>query len=91
MALAASPALAAKKKPFTPKKVHLTSPAYGAFRVKYVDKTHKLTGSGGNPSCAPGVNWTLDGKLTHAAFTGTISIKLANGQTANSSLSANRQ
>ncbi len=72
-------------------KLHLTSPAYGEFRVKYVDKTHKLTGSGGNPSCAPGVSWTLDGKLTHSAFTGTIAIKLANGQTASSSLSASRQ
>ena len=72
-------------------RLHLNSPAYGIFAVKYVDKTHKLTGSGGNPSCAPGVTWTLDGKLTHAAFTGTVSIKLAHGQTASSSLTANRQ
>jgi hypothetical protein len=72
-------------------RLHLNSSAYGIFVVKYVDKTHKLTGSGGNPTCAPGVTWTLDAKLTRAAFTGTVSIKLANGQTATSSLTANRK
>jgi hypothetical protein len=72
-------------------KLHLISPAYGTFTVSYSHKTHKLTGSGGNPSCAPGVSWQLDGKLTKASFTGSISIKLANGQSASSSLTANRQ
>jgi hypothetical protein len=72
-------------------KLHLISPAYGTFTVTYSQKTHKLTGAGGNPPCAPGVSWTLDGTLTRATFTGNISIKLANGQSASSSLTANRQ
>ena len=72
-------------------KLHLNSPAYGAFTVTYSQKTHKLTGGGGNPSCAPGTTWQLNGKLTKASFTGTIAIKLSNGQTASSSLTANRQ
>ena len=71
--------------------LHLTSPAYGEFIVKYSQKTHKLTGSGGHPSCAPAVTWALDGKLTHAAFTGSVSIDLGNGQKASSTLTANRQ
>jgi hypothetical protein len=72
-------------------RLHLSSPAYGEFNVKYVLKTHKLTGSGGHPPCAPGVSWTLAGTLTHAAFTGNVSIDLGNGQTASSTLTANRQ
>jgi hypothetical protein len=70
-------------------RLNLTSPAYGTFDVKYVDKTHKLTGSGGNPPCAPGVTWKLDGKLTHASFTGTVTITLPSG-TATSTLTARR-
>lgn len=72
-------------------RLHLISPAYGNFTVTYSQKTHKLLGTGANPSCAPGVSWQLDGKLTHAAFTGKVTIKLANGQTASSSLTAGRQ
>ncbi|HEX6457661.1 MAG TPA: hypothetical protein VF032_01985 [Thermoleophilaceae bacterium] len=72
-------------------RLHLISPSYGTFTVTYVDKTHKLTGSGGNPSCAPNVTWSLDGTLTHSAFTGSVTIDLGNGQTASSSLTANRQ
>jgi hypothetical protein len=72
-------------------KLHLVSPAYGTFTVTYSQKTRKLVGSGGNPSCAPGVNWQLAGKLTHSAFTGNVTITLANGQSASSSLTANRQ
>ena len=72
-------------------KLHLISPAYGTFSVSYSHKTHKLTGGGADPSCAPGVSWQLDGSLTKASFTGTIGIKLAGGQTASSSLTANRQ
>jgi hypothetical protein len=71
--------------------LHLNSPAYGEFTVKYVHKTHKLTGSGGHPPCAPGVSWALDGKLTHAAFTGNVSIDLGNGQKASSTLTVNRK
>src|SRR5919204_5555039 len=56
--------------------LHLISQAYGTFKVTYVDKTHKLTGSGGNPSCAPNVTWSLDGKLTRGSFNGTVSINL---------------
>jgi hypothetical protein len=71
--------------------LRLNSPAYGAFKVTYSQKTHKLTGGGGNPPCAPGVTWQLDGTLTHASFNGTVSIKLANGQSASSSITATRQ
>ena len=70
-------------------RLHLNSPAYGSFSVKYVDRTHKLTGIGGNPSCAPDVTWELDGKLTHASFTGTVTIHLPSG-TATSTLTARR-
>jgi hypothetical protein len=71
-------------------KLHLIAPAYGTFSVAYSQKTHKLTGSGANPSCAPGVSWQLDGSLTRASFTGTISITLPNNQSASSSLTASR-
>jgi hypothetical protein len=70
--------------------LHLSSPAYGEFTVKYVHRTHKLTGSGGNPPCASGVTWKLDGTLTHARFTGNVTITLPSG-TATSTLTANRQ
>jgi hypothetical protein len=72
-------------------RLHLISPAYGTFTVTYSLKTHKLVGTGANPSCAPGVSWQLDGTLTRAAFTGNVTIKLANGQSASSSLTASRQ
>jgi len=72
-------------------KLHLISPAYGTFTVTYVYKTHKLTGTGGNPSCAPGVTWSLDGTLTHASFNGTVTINLPNQPPATSTLTANRQ
>jgi hypothetical protein len=71
-------------------RLHLISQSYGTFTVTYVAKTHKLTGSGGNPPCAPGVTWSLDGRLSRTAFTGNISIALSNGQTASSTLTANR-
>ncbi|HEY7629828.1 MAG TPA: hypothetical protein VH817_03965 [Thermoleophilaceae bacterium] len=72
-------------------RLHLSSQAYGTFSVKYVQKTHKLTGSGGNPPCAPGVTWKLDGKLTKTSFTGSVTISLPGNQTATSTLTANRQ
>ncbi len=72
-------------------RLSLRSPAYGTFDVRYVDRTHKLTGSGGNPPCAPGVTWELDGKLTHARFTGTVTIHLPNQPPATSTLTADRQ
>jgi hypothetical protein len=71
-------------------KLKLNSPAYGSFNVSFSQKTHKLTGTGGNPSCAPGVTWKLDGKLTKTAFTGTVTITLPS-QTATSKINATRQ
>jgi hypothetical protein len=71
-------------------RLKLTSPAYGAFNVSYSQKTQKLTGTGGNPSCAPGVTWKLDGKLTKKAFTGTVTITLPS-QTATSTINATRR
>ena len=71
-------------------RLKLNSPAYGTFTVSYSQKTKRLTGSGGNPSCAPGVTWKLDGKLTKSAFTGTVTITLPS-QTATSTINATRQ
>lgn len=71
-------------------RLHLNSPAYGAFLVTYNAHTHKLTGSGGKPSCAPAVTWKLNGKLTRTSFNGSVSIDLGNGQTASSTLTAAR-
>ncbi len=70
--------------------LHLVSPAYGAFLVTYSARTHKLTGGGGKPACAPAVTWKLNGRLTRASFTGSIAIDLGNGQTASSTLTATR-
>jgi hypothetical protein len=72
-------------------KLHLASPAYGTFTVTYVHKTHKLTGIGGNPPCAPNTLWKLDGKLTHGSFTGRVTINLPNNTIATSTLTAKRQ
>jgi hypothetical protein len=71
-------------------KLNLSSPAYGTFNVSYSLKTKKLTGTGGNPPCASGVTWKLDGKLTKSAFTGTVTITLPN-QTATSTINATRR
>src|SRR5205814_9031647 len=59
-------------------KLHLISPPYGTFTVTYVYKTHKLTGTGGNPSRAPGVTWSPDGTLPHASLHGSATINLPN-------------
>jgi hypothetical protein len=72
-------------------KLKLKSPAYGSFNVSYSQKTQRLTGIGENPSCAPGVAWMLDGKLTKSAFTGTVRITLPTGQIATSTINATRQ
>jgi hypothetical protein len=71
-------------------KLKLNSPAHGKCNVSYSQKTQKLTGTGGNPSCAPGVTWKLDGKLTKKALTGTVTITLPS-QTATSTINATRQ
>jgi hypothetical protein len=71
-------------------KLNLNSPAYGAFNVSYSQKTKKLTGTGGHPSCAPDVSWKLDGTLTKGAFRGTVTITLPN-QTATSTINATRR
>jgi hypothetical protein len=71
-------------------RLKLNSPAYGAFLVTYSQRTQKLTGSGGNPPCAPGVSWKLDGKLTKTSFTGTVTITLPS-QTATSTINATRR
>ena len=58
------------------------SPAFGTMNVRYTYPSGTLTGSGKDPTCAPGISWSLTGKFTAKTFNATANITLPGGSTA---------
>ena len=67
-----------------------SSPGFGQVNAKFVFLTHKLTATGRDPACAPGVSWTFSGTWGSRKLTGTAQITLPNNQTATSTISLTR-
>jgi hypothetical protein len=70
--------------------IKATSKAFGTLTLTHNASTGALTGSGANPTCAVNLKWSVRGKFAGKKFTGTVTIKLANGSTAVSALSLTR-
>ena len=66
------------------------SQAFGALKLTYVAATGKLTGGGGNPPCAAGLTWTIDGTFTATSFAGKVNITLPDKTTAVSDIALTR-
>lgn len=71
-------------------KVKQNTAAFGAMLVSYKHATNKVTGSGKDVACRPGLTWALTGKLTSSKFTGTVNINLPDGTTATAKLAATK-
>ncbi|MHB8643348.1 MAG: hypothetical protein ACYDA3_10755 [Gaiellaceae bacterium] len=67
-----------------------SSQAFGALKLTYVAATGKLTGGGGNPPCAAGLTWTIDGTFTGKTFAGKVNITLPDKTTAVSDIALTR-
>ena len=55
------------------------SPAFGTMNVTYAYPSGTLTGSGKDPTCAPGISWMLTGKFAAKKFNATANITLPGG------------
>lgn len=65
--------------------------AFGAVDLIYDYAAQTLTGSGSNPPCAGGLQWTLNGSFPNPnTFAGTVTITLPNGTVATSQLALTR-
>ena len=62
--------------------------AFGQRTITYSHRTRKVTGRGQDPPCAPGLTWTMSGRVsrTYKRLTATVNITLPNGQPAVSKL-----
>lgn len=67
-----------------------TGPAFGTTTIVYTHSNKKLRGNGFNPTCNPGLKWTLDGAFAGKTFSGTVNITLPDGSKATSKLALTR-
>lgn len=59
-----------------------TSKALGRLMLTYNNLKKTLVGSGGNPTCNPGLTWKISGKFTGKRFSATVNIHLPDGSKA---------
>jgi hypothetical protein len=65
--------------------------AFGTLDLVYSQAAATLTGGGGDPPCAAGLKWTLEGTFPDSThFQGTVHITLPSGMPATSILSLSR-
>lgn len=62
--------------------VKTTSKALGKLTLTYDNVKKTIKGSGGNPTCNPGLTWKVTGKFVGKSFTGTVNIHLPDGSNA---------
>jgi hypothetical protein len=74
-------------------KVEGPSLALGQRTLSFAYRTREVTGKGKDPPCAPGLTWTLTGKMSKKLkrLTATVDITLSNGQKAVSKLDVRKQ
>ncbi|MDX6510962.1 MAG: hypothetical protein QOE36_466 [Gaiellaceae bacterium] len=71
--------------------VKASTAAFGALDLIYDHAARTLNGSGSNPPCAGGLQWTLASAFPDAnTFSGTVTITLPNGTVATSQLALTR-
>jgi hypothetical protein len=58
------------------------SAAFGTMNVTYSWPSGSMTGSGKDPTCAPGISWLLTGRFAAKTFRATAHITLPGGSTA---------
>jgi hypothetical protein len=58
------------------------SKAFGTLTLRYRAPSGNLTASGGNPSCAHGLSWSMIGAFVGSTFSGKMKIRRASGKTA---------
>jgi hypothetical protein len=68
-----------------------TSANFGHVKLTYRHRTKTITGGGKNPSCNPGLSWTIRGKFSGKRFSAKVHITLPDKSTATSVVKLKRR